>query len=68
MYALGVGPPPIPAAQLSVDQLAQAIEVTLKDETIQAEASDIGKRIRRERGVENAVELIERYVRAYQNS
>lgn len=63
---LGVGPPPIPAVKLSADHLAQAIDVTLKDETIRANANELGERIRRERGVENAVELIERYVCDYQ--
>ena len=65
VYTLGAGPPPIPAAKLSADKLARAIEVTLKDKTIQANASELGDQIRREDGVENAVELIERYVRAY---
>jgi sterol 3beta-glucosyltransferase len=65
VYTLGAGPPPIPAAKLSADKLARAIEVTLKDKTIQANASELGEQIRREDGVENAVELIERYVRAY---
>ena len=60
--ALGVGPQPISRKRLSVDTLADAIERMVIDETMQANAHTLGARIHEERGVDNATEVITRYL------
>jgi len=60
VHELGVGPAPIPRSKLSPEALAQAIEVTLRDEHVIARAAGVGQAIRDEPdGVEHAVRLIE---------
>lgn len=56
---LGAGPKPIPHKKLAGDRLAAAIESALGD-TVRARAIEIGGAMRQERGVANAVDLIER--------
>lgn len=61
--ALGVGPEPIPRRRLTVARLADAIDRTLHDDLMRTRAAQLGARLRAERGVEAAVEIVERYAR-----
>lgn len=58
---LGVGPAPIPRAQLTADRLAQAIEAVTSDQTLRKRAAEIGAAIRAEDGVGRAVALIQHH-------
>lgn len=60
VYELGVGAKPIPRHRVTVENLAAGIQMLVNDANIQANAARLGKQIRAERGVENAVEWIER--------
>lgn len=60
---LGVGPQPIPWKQLSVDRLTSALGKALGSE-MQTQAAVLGKRIRTEDGVGNAVKTIQRHLRS----
>jgi UDP:flavonoid glycosyltransferase YjiC (YdhE family) len=56
---LGVGPQPIPHAALSASKLAVALVQAMQDDEMRARAARVGKKIRAENGVKNAVRLIE---------
>ena len=58
---IGVGLPPIPKKELSVERLAAAIHTAINDKDIQACVADIGKRIRAEDSVARAVEAFHRF-------
>jgi UDP:flavonoid glycosyltransferase YjiC (YdhE family) len=58
VHELGVGPQPISRAKLRRETLTQAIGQVLHDETMRMKASTLGQKIRLERGVARAVELI----------
>ena len=60
--ALGVGAPPLPRHRLSVTALAERLERLLGDTELQAKAAALGRRIRAEHGVEEAVEWIGRFI------
>lgn len=53
--ALGVGPRPIPKKRLSVERLATAIVAATGDAAMAGRAAALGRRIREERGVDEAV-------------
>jgi UDP:flavonoid glycosyltransferase YjiC (YdhE family) len=59
VHELGVGVKPIPRQKLTVEKLAIGIRSLVTDATLQANAARLGEQIRAERGVENAVRLIE---------
>ncbi len=59
VYALGVGPQPIPRRRLTVDNLAEAIQRAVTDRAMQKNASNLGERIRAENGIAQAVAVIE---------
>lgn len=59
VYALGVGPKPIPRRRLTVENLADAIQRAVSDMAIRANASHLGERIRAEDGIARAVSIIE---------
>lgn len=59
VFELGVGPRPIPRSKLTAERLAAALERALEDGAIRAEAHKLGALIRAEKGVRNAVRLIE---------
>jgi sterol 3beta-glucosyltransferase len=59
---LGAGPAPIPRAQLSSERLAQALAYVLQTDSPRERAAEIGQRLKAERGVERAVELIGEYL------
>jgi sterol 3beta-glucosyltransferase len=56
---LGVAPPRMREAQLTVDRLSRALEQTLNDKTMRANAERLGEKIRAEDGNTRAAELIE---------
>ncbi len=58
---LGVGPKPIPYQKLSVQRLAQAIEVVVGDKAMQRRAAALGERIRAEDGIGRAIEALGRF-------
>lgn len=55
--ALGIGHEPIPAKKLTADNLAAAVRVAL-DPKMQGRAAALGKEIRREDGVSEAVKIV----------
>ena len=59
--ALGVGPAPIPRKDLTIEKLTQAIQHVTTDETMQRKAAQLGAAIREERGLKNAVHVVEMY-------
>ena len=62
VFALGAGPRPILQVDLTAENLAEAIRLATNDEVIRARAVDVGRRIQAEKGVEKAVELVNRYL------
>ena len=58
VHKLGAGPKPIPRKKLTPERLAQAIICAVQDQDIRARAEKLGKKIRAEDGVANAVDLI----------
>ena len=60
MYALGIGPQPIPRRHLTVNNLAEAIQCAVTDRTMQKNAANLGERIRAENGIAQAVAVIEK--------
>jgi UDP:flavonoid glycosyltransferase YjiC (YdhE family) len=62
--SLGVGPEPIRATLLNSDKLAEAIQRAVKDTEMRRRAEEIGKVIRAEDGVGNAVKIVKKYLGA----
>lgn len=62
--ALGAGPEPIPASQLTADSLAGAIQTAIGDTSMRQRASSIGTAIRAEKGMDKAVIIIRQYLGA----
>ncbi len=60
--ALGAGPKPIPHKRLSVERLISAIQEAVANKEMQNRAARLGRQIRSEHGVTNAVDAIERYL------
>lgn len=58
VQALGVGPAPIPQAELTPERLIDAINASTTS-TVRARAADLGRRIRDEDGLRRAVEVLE---------
>jgi len=58
---LGAAPPPIPHARLSVERLTRAIHCAVHDPGIKARAGQLADCVRRERGVESAIEHLSSY-------
>jgi sterol 3beta-glucosyltransferase len=58
VFELGVGTRPIPQKQLTVANLSQAIQAVAQDTAMQQRANALGKKIRAENGVIQAVEVI----------
>ena len=62
VLALGAGPCPILQAELTDENLAEAIRLATNDEVMRARVMDVGRQIQAEKGVEKAVELVNRYL------
>lgn len=61
---LGVGAQPIPQKQLTADNLAEAIRYVTTDKQVRRRATELGVKIRAERGVQTAIDIIKNYVGA----
>jgi UDP:flavonoid glycosyltransferase YjiC (YdhE family) len=59
VYDLGVGPAPISRRKLTVERLAQAIQVAVTDKDMRQRAAALGAKIQAEDGIANAVEIIQ---------
>jgi UDP:flavonoid glycosyltransferase YjiC (YdhE family) len=55
---LGVTPKPIPKKQLTANRLAHAIQQAIADQPMRQRAAQLGKIIRAEQGIENAVHIL----------
>jgi sterol 3beta-glucosyltransferase len=62
VHALGAGPPPVPARRMSVARLERAISEAVHDPAMRQWAAALGERIRREDGVGQAGDIIERWL------
>lgn len=60
---LGVGVPPIPQQQLTVERLSAAITAAVSDPVMRQRAADLGARLRAENGVANAVAALNRVLK-----
>lgn len=60
--AIGAGPEPVKQKDLTGDRLASAIQVALEAGPIQQKAAAVGRTIRAEDGLQQAIKVIERYV------
>jgi len=65
LHQLGVSPKPIPRKQLAVESLAAAIAIAATNNSMQQKAAQLGERIRRENGVEEAVAIIHQYLQIH---
>jgi UDP:flavonoid glycosyltransferase YjiC (YdhE family) len=63
VHELGAGSPPLPYKKLTTGSLAEAIRRATGDPLIGHSAAQIGAAIRRENGLQRAVELVESYGR-----
>jgi sterol 3beta-glucosyltransferase len=63
VYQLGASPKPIPRDKLTTHNLAAAIQKATQDETILRNARLLGEKIHAEKGVSQAVQLIESYLK-----
>jgi sterol 3beta-glucosyltransferase len=61
VHAIGAGPRPIPVKKLSPDRLTSAI-TEAEDDIMRRQSKTLGRRIRNEHGVQQAIKLIERHV------
>ena len=59
VHELGIGLPPIARSKLNISRLAAALEALKQDDQLRAAAESLGEQIRTEKGVDNAVNLIE---------
>jgi UDP:flavonoid glycosyltransferase YjiC (YdhE family) len=62
VYSLGVGPKPIARHKLTALDLCDAIESAAADESMKRKAEELGRRIRSEDGIGEAVRVIEDYL------
>ena len=60
---IGVGPKPLPIKKLTSENLSKAINQMLTNETMRSKAKKVGRKIREEDGVGNAVRAINRYLK-----
>ena len=60
---LGVSPPPVLFKELSAQALATAIQVAVSDEEMRSRAEALGRKIREEDGVANAVAAFQHYLK-----
>ncbi len=62
VHELGVGPAPIPRRRLTVERLARAIHRATGDPAIRERAQELGRRIRQEDGVAQALSVLASYL------
>jgi sterol 3beta-glucosyltransferase len=59
LHALGVAPAPQPHRTLTPQALAQAIRRAMSDPNVASREAEVGGKVREERGVAAAVEILE---------
>lgn len=59
--SMGLGPAPIPKKKLTAARLANAIRFAVADNDLRARALECGQAVRSETGLDNAVNLVEKY-------
>ena len=62
VHGLGVSPPPVLQEELTAEHLAEAICAAISEPTMRRRAAEVGARVCAERGVSEAVEIVERYL------
>ncbi len=62
IHRLGVGPKPIRRSKLDAPSLAAAIRTAVTSQKMQDKAAQLGRKIRAEKGVANAVALFNHYI------
>ncbi|MBU1398536.1 MAG: glycosyltransferase [Proteobacteria bacterium] len=62
VYDLGVGPKPIPRRRLTKERLADAITEAVTNSGMRQRAAELGRKIRAENGITNAVEVIHQFI------
>jgi UDP:flavonoid glycosyltransferase YjiC (YdhE family) len=60
--ALGVGPAPIPRTRLTARRLADAMRIAVTDEAMRVRAAELGRRVRAEDGVANAIRIVNQHL------
>lgn len=63
LHQAGVMPKPIPRKKVTLEALNTAINEAVHNQELRQKASEIGEKVRAEKGVDNAVAAIENYVR-----
>lgn len=66
VHAAGCGPKPLPRTAMTAPKLAQRLRALTSNESYRAGARALGAQLRQEQGVQNAADLIEREVAAWQ--
>ena len=61
-HLLGISPRPVYQEELTAEHLAEAIGIATSDMAMRARAAEVGRRIQAERGVEEAVAIVNRYL------
>ena len=56
-----LGPAAIPHQKLNRDNLSQALEQATQSDTIKQQAKHMGRKIRQEKGIQNAIDFIDTY-------
>lgn len=59
VFELGVGPKPVPRNKLTMEALSAALDQAVNNSDIHKKANDLGKLVRSERGLQNALRMIE---------
>ncbi len=62
VYALGVGPAPLPFQTLTAERLAGAIREAVTNAALRQRAAELGRRIQAEDGLGRTIELFSQYV------
>ena len=63
VHSLGAGTKSIPRKKLTAGRLAVAIREAISNPDLQKRAEDVGKKIRQEDGINNAVDVIEKIIK-----
>lgn len=62
VHRLGAGPAPIPIKKLTVSNLAAALSEMVQNFVLQQRAGSLGEKIRQEKGIQTAVQIIHQYL------
>ncbi|MGW0315139.1 glycosyltransferase [Streptomyces flavidovirens] len=63
VHALGAGPRPLPARELTARSLADALSAAIGDSSMRRAAAELGQRLRAESGIHKACDVIESTLR-----